>query len=193
METFQIAELSRRTGFSRPTLRYYEEIGLLEEPRRSDAGYRIYGKEDEARLEFIRRSKRLGLSLDEIRDLVNVWAGGECTTTRRHVQQLLEQKVAAVREQIEECTTFLHQLELASGRLTAAPAGGDGCDCAPELPHVDLVQFGADLSIHETAACSCGGTCDEECGCACCGSTRSSTDRQYPTTERRDHHEHEPA
>lgn len=76
MDRFQIAELARRTGFSPPTLRYYEEIGLLEQPDRSKAGHRVYDRDDEARLQFIRRAKHLGLSLEEIRDLVGVWAGG---------------------------------------------------------------------------------------------------------------------
>jgi len=145
METFQIAELARRTGFTRPTLRYYEEIGLLEEPERSESGYRVYDRDDEARLQFIRRAKRLGLSLDDIRDLVGVWTGGECATTRRQLRELVEHKITAVREQVEESATFLRQLEAVSDRLTEEPEVTDGCRCAPELPHVNVVQLGRDL------------------------------------------------
>lgn len=152
METFQIADLARRTGFSRPTLRYYEEIGLLEKPERSEAGYRVYDRDDEARLRFIRRAKRLGLSLEEIRDLVGVWAGGECATTRRQLRELVERKVTAVREHVEESATFLRQLEAVSDRLTEEPEATDACECAPELPHVDVVQLGRNLSVSETGA-----------------------------------------
>ena len=42
MDTLGIAELAERTGFSRPTLRYYEEIGLLDAPQRTETGYRVY-------------------------------------------------------------------------------------------------------------------------------------------------------
>ena len=196
METFQIAELARRTGFTRPTLRYYEEIGLLEEPERSESGYRVYDRDDEARLQFIRRAKRLGLSLDDIRDLVGVWTGGECATTRRQLRELVEHKITAVREQVEESATFLRQLEAVSDRLTEEPEATDACGCAPELPHVNVVQLGRDLSIAETAACTCGGSCDGacNCGCACCErSVERSEDPGRTIEERRDHREHQRA
>lgn len=149
MDMFRIAELARRTGFSPPTLRYYEEIGLLQEPERSESGYRIYGRDDEVRLQFIRRAKRLGLSLEEIRDLVGVWAHGQCATTRRELRELIERKVAAIREQIEDSATFLRQLEAVRDQLAREPEPSDGCECAPELPHVNVVHLGQDLSIKE--------------------------------------------
>ncbi|WP_370325822.1 MerR family transcriptional regulator [Euzebya sp.] len=141
MDSFRIAELADRTGFSSATLRYYEDIGLLEQPDRTAAGHRLYDAEDEARVRFIRRAKRMGLSLDEIRDLVAVWAVGECATTRRQLRELVEQKIVAVREQVEEAATFLQQLQEVSERLAAAPEPGEGCGCAPELPQVDTVQL----------------------------------------------------
>jgi MerR family copper efflux transcriptional regulator len=142
VETIQIAELAERTGFTTATLRYYEEIGLLEQPERSKAGYRLYGQSDVDRVRFIGRAKRLGLTLDEIRSLVAVWAGGECATTRRQLRGLVEAKIDAVRTQLEEAATFLQQLEVVHDRLDDAIATGatsTGCECAPELPHVDAL------------------------------------------------------
>ncbi len=196
METFQIAELARRTGFSRPTLRYYEEIGLLEEPERSEAGYRVYDRDDEARLQFIRRAKLLGLSLEEIGDLVGVWAGGECATTRRQLRELVERKITAVREQVEDSVTFLRQLEAVSDRLAAEPEASDGCECAPELPHVNLVHLGPDLSLSDADACTCAGSCDGtcSCGCACCQRNgHLSRDPDTTSDEGRDRREHQRA
>lgn len=192
METFQIAELARRTGFSRPTLRYYEEIGLLDEPERSESGYRVYDRDDEARLQFIHRAKRLGLSLDEIRDLVRVWAGGECAATRRQLRELVEHKITAVREQVEEWATFLRQLEVVSDRLAEEPEVSDSCGCAPELPHVNAVQRQRDLSLVNADECTCGGSCGGmcSCGCACCErSVELSEDPDRTIEERRDHRE----
>jgi MerR family copper efflux transcriptional regulator len=143
VETFQIAELAERTGFTRATLRYYEEIGLIEEPERSKAGYRLYGQSDVDRVRFIGRAKRLGLSLDEIRSLVGVWAGGECANTRRQLRGLVEAKIDAVRAQLEDAATFLRQLEAVHDRLDELGAGGataTGCECAPELPHIDALR-----------------------------------------------------
>jgi len=155
MDTLGIAELAERTGFSRPTLRYYEEIGLLDAPQRTETGYRVYDRGVEARLQFIRRAKRLGLSLEEIRSLVAVWAGGECAVTRRQLRQLVEVKIAAVREQVEDSATFLRQLEGVHDRLDELLTTGQsatGCECAPELPHVSAgaaAAGGAGLRVRD--------------------------------------------
>lgn len=141
VEMIRIAELAQRTGFSPPTLRYYEQIGLLA-PVRSDAGYRLYDRNDEERLRFIGRAKRLGLSLEEIGSLVAVWAGGECAVTRRQLRELVEAKIRAVRAQAEESAMFLRQLQVVHDRLDELPAGARSsthCECAPELPHLHAV------------------------------------------------------
>jgi DNA-binding transcriptional MerR regulator len=70
----KIGELARQTGLTIKTIRYYERRGLLEQPLRTEAGYRLYGPEDVARLQFIQRAKLLGLTLEEIRELVELAA-----------------------------------------------------------------------------------------------------------------------
>jgi len=145
MDTLGIAELAERTGFSRPTLRYYEEIGLLDAPQRTETGYRVYDRGVEARLQFIRRAKRLGLSLEEIRSLVAVWAGGECAVTRRQLRQLVQVNIAAVREQVEDLATFLRQLEGVHDRLDELLTTGQsatGCECALGAVHNGLFLGG---------------------------------------------------
>jgi MerR family mercuric resistance operon transcriptional regulator len=72
---FQIGELSRQTGCNIETIRYYERIGLLPQPRRSGR-YRNYEREDAARLAFIRRARELGFTLDEVRTLLALAEGG---------------------------------------------------------------------------------------------------------------------
>ncbi len=144
METFQIAELAERTGFTPATLRYYEDIGLLEQPERSKSGYRLYRQHDVDRVRFIGRAKRLGLTLDEIRSLVGVWAGGECANTRRQLRGLVEAKIDAVRTQLEDAATFLQQLQAVHDRLDDLITNGataTGCECAPELPHIDTLRI----------------------------------------------------
>ncbi len=66
----QIGELADRVGVNTKTIRYYESIKLLPEPARTPAGYRIYGPDDETRLTFIKTAQHLGLSLDEIREVL---------------------------------------------------------------------------------------------------------------------------
>jgi MerR family transcriptional regulator, mercuric resistance operon regulatory protein len=73
-----IGELSRRTGCNIETIRYYERIGLLPTPARHGR-YRLYGAEDVGRLAFVRRARELGFTLDEVRALLGLAAGGQDT------------------------------------------------------------------------------------------------------------------
>jgi len=65
-----IGELGKATGTKAETIRYYERIGLLASPDRTQGNYRAYGKGALARLSFIRRSRDLGFSLDQVRELL---------------------------------------------------------------------------------------------------------------------------
>ena len=82
--TFHKNELSRgalakRTGVNIETVRYYEKIGLMPEPRRSSGGHRVYGSVDLRRLLFIKRCRDLGFALKETRDLLGLVDGGDYT------------------------------------------------------------------------------------------------------------------
>ena len=90
----KIGELAKRTGFSTKAIRYYELLGLLAEPERTESGYRLYGPEDVERLEFIEKAKRLGFSLEDIRDVLVLHQQQE--TPCVHVLALLEQKLTRV-------------------------------------------------------------------------------------------------
>src|SRR5215468_8189996 len=70
----QIGEASELTGVSAKMIRHYESIGLIPEAGRRSSNYRDYGAEDVHRLGFIRRARDLGFSIDEIRDLLRLWA-----------------------------------------------------------------------------------------------------------------------
>ena len=72
----QIGAIAARTGVNIETMRYYERIGILPKPSRSQGGQRIYTTAQEQRLIFIRRSRELGFSLDEVRALLGLAEGG---------------------------------------------------------------------------------------------------------------------
>src|SRR5882757_9607973 len=74
-QAIQIGELSRRTGCNIETIRYYERIGLMPAPPRRGR-YRSYGGEDVGRLGFVRRARELGFTLDDVRALLGLAAGG---------------------------------------------------------------------------------------------------------------------
>ncbi|MEO1667238.1 MAG: MerR family transcriptional regulator [Chloroflexota bacterium] len=67
---FSIGELSLRTGISTQTIRYYESIALLPEPRRAKNGYRTYNNTDIDRLQFVTRARQLDFSLDDIAEIL---------------------------------------------------------------------------------------------------------------------------
>ncbi|CAN5292364.1 Cu(I)-responsive transcriptional regulator [soil metagenome] len=70
---FNIGEVARRTGVSARMVRHYEGLGLLPKVARTDSGYRQYGEADVHTLRFIKRSRDLGFSMDEIAELVGLW------------------------------------------------------------------------------------------------------------------------
>jgi DNA-binding transcriptional MerR regulator len=70
--TFLIGELARRTGVKVPTIRYYEQIGLLPAPARSEGHQRRYAPSQVARLNFIRHARELGFEVEAIRELLTM-------------------------------------------------------------------------------------------------------------------------
>lgn len=175
---YRIGELAERVGVSTPTLRYYEDIGLLESSQRSPSGYRLYDETAEARLQFIGRAKRLGLSLDDIAELLKIWDGRNCSATRAHLGHLVAHKITEVRNQVEELATFERQLEAVYERVAEEVSSercGEECECVPELPHTATIMLSDDLQLIQSSECSCGGACGTagcSCGCGCCGDTR---------------------
>lgn len=124
------AALAERTGCNRETIRYYETIGLLPEPERSRAGYRLYDGAAVARLRFVLRARELGFAVADIRGLLALVDGGGRTCAE--VRALTERHLAEVRAKIAD----LRRIEdvLAS---TAAQCSGD---TAPNCPIVEALR-----------------------------------------------------
>lgn len=103
-----IGELAARGGFTPKAIRYYERIGLLPAPARRSSGYRSYGASDVARLDFVAKAKRLGLSLDEIRDVLALRDAGvePCV----HVVRVIDRHVEEAERAIAELAAFAAQL-----------------------------------------------------------------------------------
>lgn len=79
-----IGELSKATGCKIETIRYYERIGVIPKPPRTTGGHRDYDTPHLKRLNFVRRSRELGFSLDEIRQILRLVNGGDVTCEQVH-------------------------------------------------------------------------------------------------------------
>ena len=119
----KIGELAKETGLNPKTIRFYEAEGLLPNPQRTPSGYRMYGPEDAGRLEFIRKAKHLGLSLEEVKGILQLHDCSEPTCV--HVRSLLDEKLSQVERVLADLQGFQVELE----RLR--DAAGDLEDCVP--------------------------------------------------------------
>ena len=121
----RIGELTERSGVPSTALRYYEQSGLLPAPSRTSAGYRIYDIDVLPRLKFIKAAQAVGLSLADIREILQIRDSGRAPC--HHVVSLLEQRRAEVAARIRE----LSQLERDLALLGTAGKGLDPAQCDP--------------------------------------------------------------
>jgi len=105
--SYRIGELAAKVGMTERTIRYYEEVGLLESVKRLEGGTRVYTDEDVRRLKFIRKLKVLGLSLQEMAELEGIYGQGRSNkTVLPRLLELLDAHLSSVDGRIAE----LHQL-----------------------------------------------------------------------------------
>jgi len=102
----KIGELAQVSGLPVKRIHYYERRGLLEPAARSEAGYRLYGAEEAARLDFIKRAKLLGLTLEEIRELVALAVGCNEGEIVPHLEEVLDEKLREAERKIAELSAF---------------------------------------------------------------------------------------
>jgi len=96
----RIGELAAAAGTTTKTLRFYEESGLLPQTERAANGYRDYGPEALSRLDFIRRGRGAGLTLAQIREVIDIRDAGEAPC--QHVYELLTARVVDIERQIAD-------------------------------------------------------------------------------------------
>jgi DNA-binding transcriptional MerR regulator len=106
----KIGDLARITGLSIKTIRYYESRGLLEKPPRSQGGYRLYGPEEVARLRFVQRAKLLGLTLEEIRELVELAVRCNEGELVPRLEEVLGAKLKETERKLAELSAFRQNL-----------------------------------------------------------------------------------
>ncbi|MFC4217537.1 helix-turn-helix domain-containing protein [Pseudophaeobacter arcticus] len=127
---FTRGDLARATGCNIETIRYYEKTGLLPDPPRTDAGYRIYSAAHATRLRFILRARELGFSMEDIRGLMGLEDGAAPTCAE--VKERTERHLADVRGKIAD----LRRIEKVLS-VTAAQCSGED---VPECPVLETLE-----------------------------------------------------
>ncbi|OFS26100.1 heavy metal-responsive transcriptional regulator [Brevibacterium sp. HMSC07C04] len=119
----RIGELAERAGTTAKTLRFYEEQGLLPPAERTPSGYRDYAPEMVARIDFVHRGQAAGLTLAQIRQILDIRDGGAAPC--EHVRDLLDARLAEIKQQIAQLTALRDTItEL---RRDAAQPDPDSC------------------------------------------------------------------
>ena len=126
-----IGKLSQLTGVNIETIRYYERIGVLPAPPRTDSGRRVYGSMEARILAFIRRSRELGFSLDEVRALLRL--GGPEKASCREVRRIAAHHLDDIRAKISDLRKLERLLDHTVARCTGTSA--------PECPVLDILDI----------------------------------------------------
>ncbi len=117
-----IGEASARSGLPSKTIRYYEDIGLIR-PDRNDNGYRDYAVADVHKLRFLQKSRGLGFSVEECRQLLALYE--DKSRASADVKELTQAKLTEIDRKIRELSELRHTLE----HLVHACHGNDRPDC----------------------------------------------------------------
>lgn len=130
MPDLSIGQLSRRTGVNIETIRYFEKVGLLDPPDRTEGGHRIFSENHRRALSFIKRARELGFAPDEVRAVLNL--GGPGKAYCDEVRDIAIHHLEAVRLKIAD----LRKLE----RLLASTVDQCSGGHVPDCPVIDMLE-----------------------------------------------------
>lgn len=122
----QIGEVARKVGVATSAIRFYEESGLLPEPERTPSGYRDYDPAVIDRLAFVRAGQAVGLTLGELREVLQIRDRGEVPC--RHVTELIDSRIREIDERLRD----LRKLRRDLAGLSETAADLDPAECTPE-------------------------------------------------------------
>lgn len=132
-----IGQLAADTGLTPKTIRYYETLGLLPPPTRTESGYRLYTPETGELLRFIKKAKMLGFTLTEIREIIALRHRGDLPCP--HVHALLGERVKTLSRQIQDLSLLRDELKRLAKKSAATPR--ILTSPVAVCPHIERVQI----------------------------------------------------
>jgi MerR family mercuric resistance operon transcriptional regulator len=130
MTVLSIGELARRTGVHIETIRYFEKVGLLDAPDRTEGGHRVYTEQHVRALSFIKRARELGFTPKEVRTMLELGGPGEACCDE--VQEIALHHLEQVRSKMAD----LARLERLLASTVERCSGGHVSDC----PVIDMLE-----------------------------------------------------
>ncbi len=127
MHSLKSGELAKQANVNPETLRYYEREGLLPEPVRTEAGYRLYQVDDVKRVRFIKKAQELGFSLKEVKELLALKLHADHSASE--VKRLTEHKIQDIEAKIQS----LQAMKKVLNDLASACSGTGSVDHCPIL------------------------------------------------------------
>ena len=127
MADLKIGDLAQRAGSNPPTIRYYEQIGLLRPASRGGAGQRTYGQDDVRRMRFIRRCRDFGFPIGQVRSLLSMMENG--AETCDEARALAQCQLTSVRAKLAELKALESAMVGLVASCDATCAGGAAPDC----------------------------------------------------------------
>lgn len=140
MKDVSIGAAAKSTGVKIPTIRYYEGVGLLPQPARTDSNRRLYGPQDLDRLRFIRHARELGFEIEAVRTLLDLQ--GKPDTSCAKVDAIASEHLADVNRRIESLVALRQELE----RMVRTCRKGKIADCRI----IEVLQDHAECRHHAT-------------------------------------------
>ncbi len=129
---YRIGELATRCNVTADTIRFYEKSGLLSPATRSESGYRLYSKKDEAKVQFIRRAKNTGFTLQEVSELLSIRVEPQHHTCGE-VKTIADDKIVELEQRILELKRFQMSLKDLSEKCCGGDESADGCSILDAL------------------------------------------------------------
>ncbi|USD52668.1 MerR family DNA-binding transcriptional regulator [Vibrio sp. SCSIO 43153] len=118
MDKFKISDLAKEFDITTRSIRFYEDVGLIEPERKGNI--RVYQRRDKIRLKLILRGKRLGFSLAEIRELFELYDTQQSDGQLLKMLTIIDEKQAHLQQQLDDISVVMNELETAKERCKQA-------------------------------------------------------------------------
>jgi len=141
-DQYTIGELAKKVGLSAKTIRYYEEIGLINPVKRLDNGYRLYDASASSELMLIKDVRNLGLPIQTMKKLMQGCTDGNCDHTKQEIETEIDTYLSLLNERILQLTTLRNKLSQLHKNIEIPKACDNTMYCCNILHQLTTVKGG---------------------------------------------------